>query len=157
MLESQQSPFEGGKEYKGFDTQYPPEADLGASESYASENGTLSWKDASFYSGAYVDLRSEIADREFVVCFAKTSFERSDEQTAVLSVGCDDGCKVWLNGELVMQQRRIGGHRAGEFTETVQIREGQNTLLVKITQHSQPWSFSLDLLDEEGWPLDVDW
>jgi HEAT repeat protein len=75
-------------------------------------------------------------------------------QRALLDFGVDDGSKVWLNGKVVHADGRGGAARPGEHKVKVQLREGWNALLMKITQDTGPWQFCLRIRGRDGGELE---
>ncbi|HEX6810886.1 MAG TPA: DUF1549 and DUF1553 domain-containing protein [Planctomycetota bacterium] len=65
--------------------------------------------------------------------------------TAVLSLGHDDAIKVWWNGTQVLDKEE--GHAAAPDQKilTVELRPGENTLLLKVTNGRGPGGFYFDL------------
>jgi len=55
-------------------------------------------------------------------------------RSAKLLLGCDDGIKVWLNGNNVYTNDRYGGWTSDEFEADVSLNLGWNQLLCKISQ-----------------------
>jgi hypothetical protein len=71
-----------------------------------------------------------------------------------LAVGCEDGCRIWLNGELIhapdahrtfaTDQDRIAG---------VKLTRGWNRLVMKFVQRGWEWRMSLRFLTSRGTPV----
>lgn len=87
------------------------------------------------------------------VAYLRTYLYSPTEQPARLSLGSDDGVKVWLNGEVVFQLNAARGHGYDSDTVDVTLRQGWNPLLLKVTQGGGDWSASLRVLDRNGQPL----
>ena len=73
--------------------------------------------------------------------YALITLESSSDQDGVdMRVGSDDSVKVWLNGEVVHTNAVNRG--AGDFQDTFQvdIKQGDNLLLVKVSERGGGWS-----------------
>ena len=71
-------------------------------------------------------------------------------QSGFLWIGSDDGIKIWLNGELVWDDPNSGSYRLVEDRVPVDLREGANSLLVKVKNEAGEYAFSLGVMDESG-------
>jgi hypothetical protein len=83
--------------------------------------------------------------------YLATDISAPRSQRARLSVGCNDGTKVWLNGQEVFAQhehRPVSPLSADEFE--VELRDGWNRLLVKMAQCSPRRFLSLAIKDGQG-------
>jgi len=57
--------------------------------------------------------------------------------------GADDGCEVWLNGELLASHERIGPLEPESFTlNPLLLKLGWNQLVVKVVQVGGEWQFT---------------
>jgi len=57
--------------------------------------------------------------------------------------GSDDGCQVWLNGELLASQERIGPIEPESFViNPLLLKLGWNQLVIKVVQAGGEWKFS---------------
>ena len=76
---------------------------------------------------------------ERAVAFALRTFESNIEFDAELSLGADDALQVWMNGEMVHEDRTLRWLRPGEIVIPVRIRKGRNTLLARIENGAGDW------------------
>ena len=73
--------------------------------------------------------------------YALITLESDSDQSGVdMKVGSDDSVKVWLNGEVVHTNAVNRG--AGDFQDTFQVdlKKGNNLLLVKVSERGGGWS-----------------
>jgi len=82
--------------------------------------------------------------------YARTWVYSEQAQPARIEFGTDDGHKLWLNGERIAQADRGGSAVPGEFKTIVSLRQGWNTLLLKVVQDTGPWEFCLRLRSPGG-------
>lgn len=81
------------------------------------------------------------------VAYAFATVNRAQAGPALLSLGSDDGVRVWVNGTRVHEHL---GRRPLVFDEDrveVPMQAGENAILVKLEQRRGPWAFSLRVLE----------
>jgi hypothetical protein len=71
----------------------------------------------------------------------KTTIRADKKQDVVLSIGSDDGVKVWLNGEIVHGKNVNRALKCGEDQVKVTLKEGENALLLR-SRRARPISRS---------------
>ena len=68
-----------------------------------------------------------------------------------LLLGANDGLDVWLNGELLLSENRTTEMaRPDEFSIPLRLREGDNTLAIKLSQEMGEFGFFGRLTDDVG-------
>lgn len=78
--------------------------------------------------------------------YALTCLESPLAQRAEIRLGSDDGVRVWLNGQVVWDNLQAArGVVVDQDRFPIQLRAGQNVLLVKVTQGGGDWGFCLRL------------
>ncbi len=85
--------------------------------------------------------------------YLRTEIWSDQAQRVKMELGSDDGVKVWLNGELVHAKNAARGVTPGEDVFTVNLREGKNSLLLKITQSTGGWGACARLRNLDGGQL----
>ncbi len=85
--------------------------------------------------------------KDNVVAYAFAHIESPTERETLLSVGSNDGIRIFLNGELVHSHFIL--RWLGKDTDYVPItlRKGTNRLLIKIDESGGDWGFSARLVD----------
>ena len=71
-----------------------------------------------------------------------------------LRFGSDDGLRVWLNGKLVHDNKITRGSAADQDKFEVELGEGENTLLVKISQSAGGAGFYFNI-NQSSLPADI--
>jgi hypothetical protein len=66
---------------------------------------------------------------------------------AKLLVGCDDGMKIWLNGDNIFTKDVYSVYRADQYRIDVTLNDGWNSLLCKISQDGGDYQFSARFTD----------
>ena len=150
-------PFDNLNE-TGFDTVYPPEVQTDLEKEYIGKGGRkLRWyrtnrTGRNFFSNVPEDD---------VVGYALTYYDSDRDTIEILSLGSDDGIKVWVNDRLIFSKHI---HRAiGRAQDVIALPlvKGRNKILVKVENGYGPWGFlatiggySMEVLaDKLGSPL----
>lgn len=87
------------------------------------------------------------------VCYLKTQIASAKEQDALLEIGSDDGIKVWLNGQVVHANNAVRPCTPDQDKAEVKLKQGPNTLLIKVTQGGGEWTLCCRLRSSNGKPL----
>jgi hypothetical protein len=69
----------------------------------------------------------------------------SRDTVVALYLGSDDGLRIWVNGEPVLERRVDRGCQANQETLLVRLREGTNLLLLKVNNGGGPTAFYFSL------------
>jgi hypothetical protein len=159
-------PFDGGGQ-KGVKNIYPPEKQVDLKATLDGQNGKLRWKRLQVKETAptsgnrhqvLVDLRTKeaLGDADDAVAFAYTEFTMSKAGPVEFRGAADDNFTVYVNGkrEFGFEEWR-NGVRHDRHRFKVNLKEGVNTVLVKICQSEAPnpepnWEFFLRVVDESG-------
>jgi len=97
-----------------------------------------------------IDLDDAVSTADNVLAYAFTEIEVSEDQTAVLAIGSNDGGRAWLNGEPVWDFTGARGVRKDEDKMPVFLKKGRNSLLLKIEERGNNWGFCARFLPFEG-------
>jgi hypothetical protein len=126
-----------------FDIAFPPET----------ADGQINWKRAPIGEPGFSTFTVQfdrIYGGENRVAYMKTRFKSNSARAVILEIGSDDGVKAWLNGELIHSRNVDRPFNPGEDKVCVQIENGWNDLLLKITQATGGWEASVAIVDEHG-------
>ncbi len=88
------------------------------------------------------------------VAYLRTKIWSPKEQKARLEVGSDDGVKVWLNGQVVHANNAERAVQPGEDKVDVTLKEGANSVLVKLVQNAGQWAMCLRFRAPDGGKLE---
>jgi pimeloyl-ACP methyl ester carboxylesterase len=104
---------------------------------------TVKWRSQKSWSDvvAFDDLAGS-KDGTVAYAFAKVS--RLKAGKVLLSVGSGDGCRLWLNGKLVLSRDGLRSNTPDEDQVEVDMNEGVNSLLIKVATQS---SFCVRVLE----------
>lgn len=96
----------------------------------------------------FLDLNEAYRDRprHHRVAYAYTTVTIPGRSEYTMLFGADDAAKIWLNGTLVYDGARPGGAlEPRSVRRAVNLRAGENTILVKIDNDTGDWSMAMEL------------
>jgi len=138
----------------GFNAVYEPEKGVDLEKTYTVVGGkTAGWKRAAGLSADMIDLYALLQPNTNVCAYAVTYIKSPTAQKAIISAGSDDGVKMWINGKMVLASDAHRGAAPGQEKVPVDLKEGWNEVLLKITQGDGGWGFYFDLLRTDGQPM----
>jgi hypothetical protein len=145
-------------EEAGVETAYPPEKALDFKAEYDGKAGKVRWTDyASKDDYGIVDLNAGIGQHTEVAGYAAAEFTSPAARDAEIRIGCYTVFKLWVNGELVLHRAdAYTGMSFDHYRTKVRLREGKNTLLMKVCTDVPPpqvpklWRFQLRVCDPDG-------
>lgn len=111
----------------------------------------IQWRAVTAWGDA-TDLSDGTGLKRDVVGYAFTNVARQENGKALLCVGSDESIRVWLNGALVLDRRTPRQLTFDEEQIEVEMRAGDNGLLVKLEQRKGPWTFSARVLERGAIP-----
>lgn len=143
-------PFDNGAGDAGLDEVFPPEKSIDLKASYAGKTSKLTWKQVKPDVKGYVDLQAYFSGQsDQIVSYVYREFESPVDQEAVVFLGTDDGCKLWINGKLVHTNRE---HRAAipeQDSVKVPLTKGKNTVLLKVNNGDGAHGFFFTIQAEQ--------
>jgi hypothetical protein len=151
------APFDN-TDKSGFDLVYPPEKGVDLKATYAGKDAAVKWiaHDAEAKFGI-VDLNAALANHKGAICYAYAEFYAAAAREIEIRIGCINGNKVWLNGELLTANHVYHANMyVDQYKGTGRVKAGKNTILVKIAQNEQDedwaqrWQFQLRICDALG-------
>ncbi len=95
--------------------------------------------------GPSVDLQEGSGNDQFCYAYAWTEIEVPEDRTAWLGFGSDDGVKIWLNGEVLLEKWTQRPLLTEEDLLTLKLKKGKNQLMLKVQNMEIAWSFSCRL------------
>ena len=139
----------------GFDTAYIPEdiTEIDLTAKFDGINGQVSWKkftDDEF--DGYIQIGEE--DVDWRVAYAFATVTSPDEREVEIRFDSDDQGKVWLNGKEVFSHTKAFMAIVDTYTIPVTLKQGKNSILVKVCNEKGAYAFFLRITDEDGKPFD---
>jgi hypothetical protein len=132
------------------DQPYPPEARRPAmGDKFQAIRGEAGWQTHKSETD-YVDLARLWGEAGPCAGYAVCWVQAEKGRPAVLELGADAGCKVWLNGRQVHSAMSPDRAAPGDHRVRCYLSAGWNEILVKVVQADGQWGFFAELVDPEG-------
>jgi len=148
-----------GEKWDGFETVYPPEQGVDLQATYTGANGvkvgwqrTLEAGTPPLGAGA-IDLAARYQPSDNMCAYAYTKVISDRERDAVVLGGSDDTLQVWVNGKNVISHKIGRAVQLDNDRAPIHLKQGENSLLVKVCNGGGGWGFVLRLADKDGSPL----
>ena len=145
-------PFDN-KDSVGLFTAYIPEdtAQIDTTAQYYGKDKLIRWRklDDSKRNGM-LWLGSDI---NWTAAYAWTIVSSPDERDITIRFDSDDQGIIWLNGDEVFRHDRTGGARVDRYTVPATLKQGENTILVKVCNATLHTCFFMRLTDIHGNPF----
>ncbi|MEM7228527.1 MAG: hypothetical protein AAF432_06900 [Planctomycetota bacterium] len=128
------------------DVVYPAEVEFDREATYAGKDGRpVSWQELDQPFGLPVNLKIFGDEEDNLNGIAYLYREVVSDQATTLTVemGSDDGLKFWFNGELLVDADLYRGLSPSDHRLTLDVKEGVNTVLVKVTQGVGGWEYQI--------------
>ncbi len=100
------------------------------------------------YKINFGDINSFYGTERVAYCRAKIWSDRDEK--VLVELGSDDGAKVWVDGKIFHSNNTLRGYSPGADKFKVDLKKGSNDMLVKITQSTAGWEFSIRFRTEDG-------
>ena len=104
-----------------------------------------------------LDFNKPLGMLKQTTAYAYTTFDAPEARDAEIRLGCKNGWKVWLNGELLFGRDEYHrGAQMDQYKLKCHLKKGANTILVKCCQNEQTenwtveWEFQLRVCDATG-------
>jgi len=104
-----------------------------------------------------VDLNKAIGKNMGAIGYAFTVFHSANDREIELRLGCINGNKIWLNGQMLTANHFYHtGQDIDQYVGKGRLKTGRNTILLKIAQNEQTeewaqnWQFQLRVCDALG-------
>jgi alpha-galactosidase len=135
---------------KPFSESFPPEKEINLNQSY--DNGTQQWhEEKSWVDGSIINFPHV----DFSDMYLYRIINSKIDTTVTACLGSDDGIHVWLNDSLLLQDDVQRGVQKNQEKVNLNLKKGENHLLVKINNGSGDFAFYFSLQEED--PADVIW
>ncbi len=106
--------------------------------------------------GGFIDLLPRFPGHSTdVAAYAVQMLKVESARKVKILAGSDDALRVWVNGRLALKALALRSARPDQDSAVVELRPGENRLIVEVCQAGGGWGFYLRLEDEQGRPLQV--
>jgi type 1 glutamine amidotransferase len=136
-------------------TAYPPEQQLARmrrgeapdlSLTYSGKQGTpVRWEPLGRVAGERIDLQrhEDPALNDFARAYLYTTIESPVAQRLAYQMGSDDGCRFWLNGELLLDLDVPRGLDPTADTLELDLVEGTNHVFIEVAEGQGGWEYQV--------------
>ncbi|MFC2136797.1 DUF362 domain-containing protein, partial [Bacteroidota bacterium] len=116
----------------------------------AGEDG---WSEPVYFFDDRIDLLSYYNEQTNIISYAYTYFYAPETQEAELWIGNDEDIIVYINGESVYSYTGVNVYGDDDIytkKQDIEIKQGENTLLVKTYNKLSDYSFALNICEVES-------
>lgn len=134
----------------GLDEVYPPEEEIDFSKSYNGMDRTVTWKPVKTGESGYLNFVAMYSNNNsdlVAMAYAYTEITSPDERDITLTLGSNDGAKVWLNGKEIFNLHVGRGAVADQEFLSVHLKKGVNKVLAKVENLGANWGFYMRVVD----------
>lgn len=123
------------------------------------DNKKARWKTVtSDEKNGYVNLLQLFDGKENSAAYAVTYVKSPTARKALLVAGSDDGAKIWINGQNVISNNAARAANPGDEQKEIDLKEGWNEILFKVTQGGGDWGYYFDLQTPDKKQMtDLEW
>lgn len=147
-------PFDLGT---GLDYRYPPEAELNLNKALEGKGGTVRWNTENTTASGYLNLitvfgkqNPDINPRSEGIAYAYTEVVSPDSRDVKITLGSNDGAKMWVNDDIVYNVHAGRNAVADYEILKVKLKKGKNKILVKVENLGASWGLYLRIIDPEN-------
>ncbi|HUW63012.1 MAG TPA: HEAT repeat domain-containing protein [Candidatus Bathyarchaeia archaeon] len=140
-----------------YDVAFVGEPEIDLATKYEAGGVTLGWEpyETAAPSGI-VDLYTHFNKREHCFAYAYAEINIKEAAECEVRLGVDDGEKLWVNGEQVLDVNRDRPLKVDEDRVRVKLNPGVNTILGRFSQVAGGWAFCVRLVKPDGAVLAFD-
>jgi hypothetical protein len=128
----------------GLATEYEPEKEINFKKSYPGVREEIKWSDRPDLEDAKSNVLVDELHGVHGVYYLYRTLQSPDDRKTDLALGADDLFKVWVNNEVVLEQRAKRKPGDGPAKCSVHLRSGENKVLVKVVNHQGACRFTFN-------------
>jgi hypothetical protein len=145
-------PF-GSKDSDTFNKIFPPEQELDFNSSYPGSIDRVNWRTASVDSKGYLDFVKFFSPSDWVCAYACCKVTSPKATSSQLRLGTNDTVTLWLNGQKLLSKNIERSAAPDSDILTVNLKKGENTILIKVCNTEFNWGLYLRITDTSGQPV----
>ena len=119
------------------------------------DGSAIEWRSVTSW-GDTTDLANGPGIKRDLTGYAFANIRRNEAGKALLSIGSDESIRAWVNGTLVLDRRTRRQLTFDEDLVEIDMKAGDNALLVNVEQHRGPWIFSARVLERGAVPSRIE-
>jgi tetratricopeptide (TPR) repeat protein len=140
--------------HQGYSAVYAPEERIDLEATEAGGRSHVRWRRAPEGSAdGSILLHPLYSPRSNVAAYAFTILAVDRPTRILLHLGSDDGCKLWINRGLILEDPGSHPLRSEQHVLDLTLPAGYNRVLVKVVQEEGSWGFSFAVTDRQGRPI----
>jgi uncharacterized protein (DUF362 family) len=115
--------------------------------------GVNGWSQPVYFFDDRIDLLNYYNGSTNIVTYAFTYFDAPEDQVAELWLGSHEAIYIYINEELAYSSTTTNAYAdgdIGDFVKEVNIKQGENTLLVKTLNKFGDYTFALNICEVES-------
>jgi hypothetical protein len=143
----------GSKDADTFNEVFPPEYELDFNATYPGSIERVNWRTASVDSKGYLDFLNLFSPSDWVCAYAYCKVISPKAIAAQLRLGTNDTVTLWLNGRKLLSKNIERSAAPDSDILPVNLKQGENTILIKICNTEFNWGLYLRITDTSGQPL----
>ncbi len=138
---------------EGLDGNHPPERELKMEEVYTGMNSTIGWQKTETGPEGYLNFISlfnqdDAAAVDMIgMAYAYTEIASPDDREVTLTLGSNDGAKIWLNGEIIYNVHVGRSAIADQVFLKIHLKKGTNKILAKVENLGANWGLYMRICD----------
>lgn len=133
----------------GFLRPYQPETDSEPDAVFETLDGPRRWSRAEADLSGKLNLLEYFETTDDVVGYARCRVTAPRGMDVTISAGSNDGCRIWVNGELVFSDEGVRSATPHMYDVPARLNAGPNDLLVKVENTVVNWHLYLSVYDPE--------
>ncbi|MBC8472792.1 MAG: hypothetical protein H8D56_25300 [Planctomycetes bacterium] len=145
-------PF-GSKNSDTFNRAFPPEENLDFNAAYPGSADDVRWQIASVDNKGYLDFLKIFSPSDWVCAYAYCKLISPKAGPAQLRLGTNDTVTLWLNGQKLLSKNIERSAAPDSDILPVNLRKGENTILIKVCNTEFNWGLYLRITDNSGQPI----
>ena len=137
---------------KGLAESYPPEKEIDFNKTYAGLNGEARWKTIKIDKNGYLNFITQYSGCSLdmaAIAYAYTEIVSPEEREITLTIGSNDGAKMWLNGKVIYNADIARGAAPDDDFLRLHLKKGLNKLLVKVENFGKSWGLYVRIVDPD--------
>ena len=145
-------PF-GNKGADSFNTIFPPERQIDFDARYAGGIDQVHWRTSLTDSTGYLNFLDYLSPSDWVCAYAYCKVVSPEARLAQIRLGSNDTATLWFNGEKILSKNVERSAAPDSDIIPIRLREGENTILIKVCNTEFNWGLYLRISDDDGTAL----
>jgi hypothetical protein len=142
-------PF-GGKGADSFNTIFTPEREIDFDARYKGSVGEVRWQTSPTDPTGYLDFLDHLSPTDWVCAYAWCKIVSPKARSAQIRLGTNDTATLWFNGKKILSKNIERSAAPDSDILPVRLKEGENTILIKVCNTEFNWGLYLRISDDDG-------